>query len=207
MTSFEDEALAKKKGKKRKKKKKKKKKAPEEKTEVEDLPELPEPVKKEKPAWKGIGLAVGVAIGINAALLATVFIPFIGVIIVLMLAPYTAAFVGGRWLRREKKGDWLSATFWVVIIWPSIIMLIVYMLLSTLGAFDFVIEFFGAMIIGMIYIFPLIFTLAGFYQGSVPPEEWEEEEEDRSQVEEIERILGLEDDEKEKEEKKDMAEE
>jgi len=82
------------------------------------------PEKKELAPWKRIGLAVGACIGINAAFLPIIFLPIMGVIVMLMLAPYLGAFVGGRWLKKEKKGEWIGATVWFVVIWPSVLVLI-----------------------------------------------------------------------------------
>lgn len=129
-------------------------------------PEPEEEPQNERPAWKRIGLAVGVAIGINAALLPVAFVPIVGTIIALMLTPYAAAFIGGRWLDRDRKGEWLSATFWVVAIWPSILTLLLLSLVMSLGQFDLEFEFFGIVILTMIYVFPLIFTTLGFFHGS-----------------------------------------
>jgi len=139
----------------------------------EDLEEEggPGAEKKELAPWKRIGLAIGASIGINAAFLPIIFLPIMGVVIMLMLAPYLGAFVGGRWLKREKKGEWIGAAVWFVLIWPSVLVLIMLALLSTFGSFDLVIEIYASIILGMVYIFPTIFSLLGFHQGSKTAEE------------------------------------
>jgi hypothetical protein len=125
----------------------------------------------ERAPWKRIGLAVGVAIGIDAAFLPVIFLPVLGVIVMLMLVPYLGAFIGGRWLKKERKGEWIGATAWLVLTWPSILVLIMLGLLRTLGTFDLVIELYASLIIGMVYFFPAVFTLVGFYHGSRSPDE------------------------------------
>jgi hypothetical protein len=129
-------------------------------------PEPEEELPKERAPWKRIGLAVGVAIGINAALLPVAFVPIVGTVIAWMLTPYAAAFIGGKWLDRNKKGEWLSATFWVIAIWPTILTLFLISLVLSLGQFDLEFGFFGITILTMVYVFPLIFTLLGFFHGS-----------------------------------------
>jgi hypothetical protein len=191
----EDERLAKKKGKRPKKKDRKAEDDKEEAgppapgprdefgeggwirpTEKDEGPvtEEPLPEKKELAPWKRIGLALGVCIGINAAFLPIIFLPIMGVIIMLMLAPYLGAFVGARWLKREKKSEWIGAAAWFVVIWPSVLVLIMLALLRTFGSFDLEIELYASIILAMVYIFPTIFSLVGFHQGSRTAEERDE---------------------------------
>jgi len=122
-------------------------------------------------AWKRIGKAVLVALVINAIFLATLFIPVVGFVLVLMVGPYTSAFVGGRYLNRNKRGEWLSATFYIVVLWPTILMLLVIGIIQSLGLFALQIEPYGMAILSLLYILTLIFTLVGFYHGSEDMEE------------------------------------
>ena len=124
-------------------------------------------IPSEKPAWKRMGKAIGVALAINLLFLATLMVPMVGFVLFLMVGPYTGALIGGKWLNRAQKGEWLWSTFWVVIIWSSALVALIVGLLQTLGSFELVIDIYGGLLIGIIYLFPLIFTLTGFYQGSL----------------------------------------
>jgi hypothetical protein len=172
--------MAKKKAKKAGPKKEKREKLKKEKSEskIEDVEKKPagDPVDQGgKPLWKRMGLAVGVAIGIDAAFLPVIFLGFvINVIVVLILAPYLGAFVGARWLRRVQKREWIGSALWVTIIWATIQILLAFLFLTSLGRYDFTIELFGGAIIAMVYSFIFIFSLAGFYHGA----EEEPEEDD-----------------------------
>jgi hypothetical protein len=123
------------------------------------------------PPWKRIGKAVLVALVINAAFLATLFIPVVGFVLVLMVGPYTGALIGGRYLNKNKRSEWLSATLYVFVIWPTLLMLLVVGVIQSLGLFALEIEPYGIAILSILYILTLIFTLIGFYHGSVDMEE------------------------------------
>jgi hypothetical protein len=123
------------------------------------------------PPWKRIGKAVLVALVINAIFLATIFIPVVGFVLVLMVGPYTGAFLGGRYLNRNKKGEWLGATLYIVVIWPTLLTVLVISVIQSLGLFALEIEPYGMAILSILYIVTLIFTLAGFYHGSEDMEE------------------------------------
>jgi hypothetical protein len=123
------------------------------------------------PPWKRIGKAVLVALVINAIFLATIFIPVVGFVLVLMVGPYTGAFIGGRYLNRNKRGEWLGATLYIVVIWPTLLMVLVISVIQSLGLFALEVEPYGMAILSILYIVTLIFTLIGFYHGSVDMEE------------------------------------
>jgi len=121
--------------------------------------------------WKRIGKAVLVALAINAIFLATLLIPVVGFVLVLMVGPYTGALIGGRYLNRTKRGEWLSATLWVVVLWPTVLMLLVIGVIQSLGLFALQVEPYGVALLGILYILTLIFSLVGFYHGSEVIEE------------------------------------
>ncbi len=123
------------------------------------------------PPWKRIGKAVLVALVINAVFLATLLIPVVGFVLVLMVGPYTGALIGGRYLNRKRRGEWLGATFWVVVLWPTVLMLLVIGVIQSLGLFALQVEPYGVAILSLLYILTLIFTVLGFYHGSEVVEE------------------------------------
>jgi hypothetical protein len=118
------------------------------------------------PPWKRIGKAVLVAFAINAIFLATLLIPVVGLVLVLMVGPYTGALIGGRYLDRNKRSEWLSATLYIFVLWPTLLILLVIGVIQSLGLFALVVEPYGMAVLGILYILTLIFTLLGFYHGS-----------------------------------------
>ena len=130
----------------------------------EKVPSRPAP-------WKRIGKAVLVALVINAIFLVTLFIPVVGFVLVLMVGPYTGAFVGGRYLNKNERGEWLGATLYIVLIWPTLLTLMVIEVIQSLGLFSLQLEPYGEAIISALYIITLVFTLVGFYHGSEDMEE------------------------------------
>ena len=137
-----------------------------EKAKTDEPMVLPRP-----PPWKRIGKAVLVALIINAIFLATIFLPVVGFVLVLMVGPYTGAFIGGRYLNKNKRGEWLSATLYIVAIWPTLLMVLVISVIQSLGLFALEIEPYGMAILSILYIVTLIFTLVGFYHGAKDMEE------------------------------------
>jgi uncharacterized membrane protein len=121
--------------------------------------------------WKRIGKAVVVALGINAIFLATLLVPVVGFVLVLVVGPYAGAMVAGKWLRRDRRGEWLWATFWVTVLWPSALTALIYEVIISIGPFQFVLEPIGSAVIAALYSLTFIFTTIGFYHGSVVVEE------------------------------------
>jgi uncharacterized membrane protein len=125
----------------------------------------------ETPPWKKIGKAVVVALLIDAVFLAALLVPVVGFVLVLIVGPYTGAMVAGKWLRRDRRGEWLWATFWVTVLWPSALTALIYAVIISIGPFQFVLEPIGGAVIAALYILTFIFTTIGFYQGAMVVEE------------------------------------
>jgi len=125
----------------------------------------------EKPPWKRMGKAIAVALLIDAVFLAALLVPVVGFIVVLMIGPYTGAMVAGKWLKRKPKGEWLWSAFWVTVLWSSALTAVIYIVIISIGPFQFVLEPIGEAVIAILYMMTAIFTTIGFYQGSVVVEE------------------------------------
>jgi hypothetical protein len=125
----------------------------------------------EVPPWKRMGKAIGTALAIDAVFLAALLVPVVGFVLVLMVGPYAGAMVAGKWLRRNRKGEWLWSAFWVTVLWSSALTAVIYAVIISIGPFQFVLEPIGGAVIAALYILTFIFTTIGFYHGSEVVEE------------------------------------
>jgi len=125
----------------------------------------------EAPPWKRMAKAISIALLIDLVFLAALLVPVAGFVITLMVGPYTGALIGGKWLQRNRRIEWLGSAIYVALIWPSVLTAIIIGVIDWIGTFDLELDLIGGTIIGMLYIVVLLFTALGFRQGSIVVEE------------------------------------